>query len=169
MKRELGIVAVMVVVLGIVTGVAPAQAAQNWRCTINGSFSDSVAPYSTHWRVGSRPVGSGRIVYWLHEKVVNGQYRFDAADRARCDPPSPLLFPVVGMQPQALAGQPACTSPGAYSEIRNGKIATYHLVGQIRSQVGTLIPTPYTFRFWHGEVQQQPGVWTWEDSLLAQC
>lgn len=170
MKRKLGIVAVLVVALGTVTGVSPAHAAQNWRCTITGSFSDGTPPYSTHWRAGSRSVGSSsRIVYWLHEKVVNGQYRFDTADRAYCDPPLPLLYPVVGIQPQSLAGQPACTSPGTFSEVKDGKIATHYFVGQVRSYVDSLISFPYTFRFWHVEVQHQPGVWTWEDSILARC
>ncbi|MBP2328072.1 hypothetical protein JOF56_008457 [Kibdelosporangium banguiense] len=170
MKRKLSIAAVLVVLLGTVTGVSPAHAAQDWRCTITGSFSDAIPPYSTHWRAGARAAGSwGRIVYWLHEKVVNGQYRFDTADRASCDALIPPLFPVVGMQPQSLAGQPACTAPDMFSEIRDGKIATYYLVGQVRSNVGNLIPIPYTFRFWHVEVQRQPGVWTWETSVLAQC
>jgi hypothetical protein len=168
-KRRISIVAVLVVALGTVTGVSPAQAAQNWRCTITGSFSDASPPYSTHWRAGSRAVGRSRIVYWLHEKVVNGQYRFDTADYAHCEPSLPPLFPVVGMTPQSLAGQPSCTSPGTFSEVRDGKVATHHLVGEVRSTVGIVIPFTYTFRFWHVEIQHQPGVWTWDSSVLARC
>ncbi|MBB5803170.1 hypothetical protein F4560_002938 [Saccharothrix ecbatanensis] len=171
MIRKLVFIAVAVVTLGMVTGVSPAHAAQDWRCTMTGSFSDLNPPYSTHWRVGSRTVGSSsRAVYWLHEKAVSGGYVFDKADRAHCDPPSPLLFPVIGMQPQLLVGQPACTSPGTFSEVKDGKIVTNHFVGQVRSYFsGTLYPFPYTFRVWHVEVQHQPGVWTWEGGLLARC
>lgn len=169
MKRGLGLVAALVAVLGTVTGVSPAQAAQDWRCTITGSFSDATPPYATHWRIGARAVGSGRIVYWLHEKLVTGQYRFDVADRTFCDPPGPVLFPVVGMPPQSLSGQTACTAPGMFSKPWNGKTAMYYPVGQVRSRVGGVISFEYTFRFWHIEVEHQPGVWTWEDSLLAQC
>lgn len=171
MKRKIGIVAVLVFAFGAVTGVSPAQAAQDWRCTIKGSFSDGTPPYSTHWRAGSRVVVSPtRIVYWLHQKLEYGQYRFDKADRARCDTPSPPLFPVIDMQPQSLAGQPACTSPGTFSAVKDGKIETHHFVDQVRSYVGgRVISIQYTFRFWHVEVQNQPGVWTWKESILAQC
>lgn len=172
MKRKLSMLAMILIALGILPGVSPAHAAtaaQDWRCTITGSFSDALPPYSTHWRAGSRAVGSSKIVYWLHEKNVNGQYRFDSADRAYCDPPSPLLFPVVGLQPQSLRGQLPCTSPGTFSEVKDGHIVTHHLVGQVTSTAGVLIPITYTFRFWHIEVQQQPGMWTWQSSVLARC
>jgi hypothetical protein len=46
---------------------------------------------------------------------------------------------------------------------------THHLVGQVRSTVGVVVPITSTFRFWHIEIQHQPGVWTWDRSVLARC
>jgi len=170
-KRKIGTIMALAV-LGMLLGVAPAPATTalaDWRCTVTGSFSDSVPPYATHWRIGARALSTGRVVYWLHERPVGGQARFDYADRAVCDNPFFIGTPVAVVTPISSAGQPACTSPGTFATVVDGLIENYNLVGQINSITGTFFPSTYTYRFWHLEVQQQPGQWTWRDSIIARC
>jgi len=170
-KRKIGTI-MMIAVLGVLLGVAPASATTDradWRCTMAGSFSDALPPYATHWRIGARAFSIGRVVYWLHERVVNGQLRFDYADRAVCDNPFFVGSPVAVLSPSPSAGQPTCTSPGTFSTVVDGLIGTYHFVGQVNSTVGTYFPTTYNYRFWHVEIQRQLGQWSWHESIVARC
>jgi hypothetical protein len=170
MRRKTGIIATLVM-LGMLLGVSPAPAttaAADWRCTMAGSFSDSLPPYSTHWRIGARAFGTGSVVYWLHERFVNGQVRFDYTDRAVCNNPFHIGAPVAVLQPSWSSGQPACTSPETFFTVIDGLVGRHNFVGQVRSTVGPF-SIPSTYRFWHVEVQRQVNQWSWHSSVVAEC
>jgi hypothetical protein len=172
MKRMLTIL-MTIAVTAVLSVVSPLNAAAvaplGWRCTIGGSYSDSVSPFATHWRVGAD--SATRYVFWLHEGPVEGLYRYTSTDYVSCNP---LLSsrPVTSMPTAWLSGQPACTTgrdPGVYTDVVNGTIARHRLIGEQRSTTGLFFPTTTNFRIWVDERQLQPGQWTWYGNTLAGC
>ncbi|MFL6118489.1 hypothetical protein [Actinophytocola sp.] len=139
----------------------------DWRCT-TGDFSTTVPPYTTHWRVATEGTPPTSRMYWLHEDLVLGQFRFSSADTVSCSVLD-VSRPVTTLTPAALAGQPACTTPtsiGTYTDVVGAFIARHRLIGERRSVWGL---SSANFRYWIDEQQVRPGVWSRSGTSLARC
>ncbi|MGW4114686.1 hypothetical protein ACWEFJ_27745 [Actinosynnema sp. NPDC004786] len=167
MKRTVATAAaVLIAALSVAT---PAQAAPPADCT-NGSYSDALPPYHTHWVLGERSYTGGTIIanttyrFWLRENAAYTPPLFVSARRATCNV---LVQYVDAMQPTWQTGNLPCLVTGEYRD--PASTTTYHvLLGERVNRLNTTTQATANFRFWITEQRSASGR-SYLDSSIVMC